>query len=375
MERKMKILVTGSKGFIGKNLIATLDNLGKYEIFGCDVETTDEELTRYASECEFVFHLAGVNRPQNKEEFYSGNYGFTTVLLDKLKASKNTAPVLMSSSIQAKLDNDYGKSKKEGEDYLINYGKENGVKVYVFRLPNVFGKWCRPNYNSAIATFCYNIARDLPVTVTDRNIMLTTVYIDDVVDAFLSAIKDEVERDEDGYCVVAVTHKVTLGTIVDLIESFKESRKTLACPRMEKDGFEKKLYSTYLASLPEDGFSYELKMNKDDRGSFTEFLRTPDYGQVSVNVSRPHIVKGNHWHHTKNEKFLVVKGTGIIRFRKIDEDKVIEYKVSGEKLEVVDIPCGYTHNIENVGDDDMVTVMWANEPFDKDKPDTYFLKV
>lgn len=375
MERKMKILVTGSKGFIGKNLIATLDNLGRYEIFGCDVETTDEELTRYASECEFVFHLAGVNRPQNKEEFYSGNYGFTTVLLDKLKASKNTAPVLMSSSIQAKLDNDYGKSKKEGEDYLINYGKENGVKVYVFRLPNVFGKWCRPNYNSAIATFCYNIARDLPVTVTDRNIMLTTVYIDDVVDAFLSAIKDEVERDEDGYCVVAVTHKVTLGTIVDLIESFKESRKTLACPRMEKDGFEKKLYSTYLASLPEDGFSYELKMNKDDRGSFTEFLRTPDYGQVSVNVSRPHIVKGNHWHHTKNEKFLVVKGTGIIRFRKIDEDKVIEYKVSGEKLEVVDIPCGYTHNIENVGDDDMVTVMWANEPFDKDKPDTYFLKV
>lgn len=375
MERKMKILVTGSKGFIGKNLIATLDNLGRYEIFGCDVETTDEELTRYASECEFVFHLAGVNRPQNKEEFYSGNYGFTTVLLDKLKASKNTAPVLMSSSIQAKLDNDYGKSKKEGEDYLINYGKENGVKVYVFRLPNVFGKWCRPNYNSAIATFCYNIARDLPVTVTDRNIMLTTVYIDDVVDAFLSAIKDEVERDEDGYCVVAVTHKVTLGTIVDLIESFKESRKTLACPHMGKDGFEKKLYSTYLASLPEDAFSYELKMNKDDRGSFTEFLRTPDYGQVSVNVSRPHIVKGNHWHHTKNEKFLVVKGTGIIRFRKVDEDKVIEYKVSGEKLEVVDIPCGYTHNIENVGDDDMVTVMWANEPFDKDKPDTYFLKV
>ncbi len=375
MERKMKILVTGSKGFIGKNLIATLDNLGRYEIFGCDVETTDEELTRYASECEFVFHLAGVNRPQNKEEFYSGNYGFTTVLLDKLKASKNTAPVLMSSSIQAKLDNDYGKSKKEGEDYLINYGKENGVKVYVFRLPNVFGKWCRPNYNSAIATFCYNIARDLPVTVTDRNIMLTTVYIDDVVDAFLSAIKDEVERDEDGYCVVAVTHKVTLGTIVDLIESFKESRKTLACPHMGKDGFEKKLYSTYLSYLPEDGFSYELKMNKDDRGSFTEFLRTPDYGQVSVNVSRPHIVKGNHWHHTKNEKFLVVKGTGIIRFRKVDEDKVIEYKVSGEKLEVVDIPCGYTHNIENVGDDDMVTVMWANEPFDKDKPDTYFLKV
>lgn len=375
MERKMKILVTGSKGFIGKNLIATLDNLGRYEIFGCDVETTDEELTRYASECEFVFHLAGVNRPQNKEEFYSGNYGFTTVLLDKLKASKNTAPVLMSSSIQAKLDNDYGKSKKEGEDYLINYGKENGVKVYVFRLPNVFGKWCRPNYNSAIATFCYNIARDLPVTVTDRNIMLTTVYIDDVVDAFLSAIKDEVERDEDGYCVVPATHKVTLGTIVDLIESFKESRKTLACPHMEKDGFEKKLYSTYLSYLPEDGFSYELKMNKDERGSFTEFLRTPDYGQVSVNVSRPHIVKGNHWHHTKNEKFLVVKGTGIIRFRKVDEDKVIEYKVSGEKLEVVDIPCGYTHNIENVGDDDMVTVMWANEPFDKDKPDTYFLKV
>ena len=376
MERKMKILVTGSKGFIGKNLIATLDNLGKYEIFGCDVETTDEELTRYASECEFVFHLAGVNRPQNKEEFYSGNYGFTTVLLDKLKASKNTAPVLMSSSIQAKLDNDYGKSKKEGEDYLINYGKENGVKVYVFRLPNVFGKWCRPNYNSAIATFCYNIARDLPVTVTDRNIMLTTVYIDDVVDAFLSAIKDEVERDEDGYCVVAVTHKVTLGTIVDLIESFKESRKTLACPHMEKDGFEKKLYSTYLASLPEDGFSYELKMNKDDRGSFTEFLRTPDYGQVSVNVSRPHIVKGNHWHHTKNEKFVVVSGHGLIQLRKIGTDEVLNFEVSGDKIEVVEMLPGYTHNIINLSEtEDLVTFMWANEAFDPENPDTIYLEV
>lgn len=375
MEREIKVLVTGSNGFIGKNLIAELNNRGGYKIYRCDVDTTDQELEEYAKDCEFVFHLAGINRPQNVEDFYKGNYGFTTTLLDKLKKYDNKAPILMSSSIQAKLDNDYGKSKKEGEDYLLAYGKENNVKTFVFRLPNVFGKWCRPNYNSAVATFCHNIARDLPITVTARDIELTLVYIDDVVNAFIDTIQDQVTKDDDGYCMVPVFHKATLGHIVDTLYSFVESRKNLACPHMVQNSFEKKLYSTYLSYLPEDKFSYELKMNVDDRGSFTEFLRICDFGQVSVNISKPHIVKGNHWHHTKNEKFLVVKGNGVIRFRKIDSDKVIEYFVSGEKLEVVDIPCGYTHNIENIGDSDMVTIMWANEPFDKEKPDTYFLKV
>lgn len=375
MEKELKVLVTGSNGFIGKNLIAELNNIGGYEIYRYDVNTSEEELDRYTEDCGFVFHLAGINRPQNVEEFYKGNYGFTTVLLDKLKKHGNKAPVLMSSSIQAKLDNDYGKSKKEGEDYLIEYGKNNGVDTYVFRLPNVFGKWCRPNYNSAVATFCNNISRDLPVTVTSRDIELTLVYIDDVVKAFIDASKGKAERDDEGYCFVPVYHKATLGHIVDTLYSFAKSRETLVCPRLEANSFEKKLYSTYLSYLPEDKFSYPLKMNVDDRGSFTEFLRTDAYGQVSVNISKPHIVKGNHWHHTKNEKFLVVKGTGVIRFRKLDSDKVIEYRVSGDKLEVVDIPCGYTHNIENIGDDDMVTIMWANEPFDKEHPDTYFLKV
>lgn len=375
MEREIKVLVTGSNGFIGKNLIAELNNRGGYKIYKCDVDTTDQELEEYAKDCEFVFHLAGINRPQNVEDFYKGNYGFTTTLLDKLKKYDNKAPILMSSSIQAKLDNDYGKSKKEGEDYLLAYGKENNVKTFVFRLPNVFGKWCRPNYNSAVATFCHNIARDLPITVTARDIELTLVYIDDVVNAFIDTIQDKVTKDDDGYCMVPVFHKATLGHIVDTLYSFVESRKNLACPHMVQNSFEKKLYSTYLSYLPEDKFSYELKMNVDDRGSFTEFLRICDFGQVSVNISKPHIVKGNHWHHTKNEKFLVVKGNGVIRFRKINSDKVIEYFVSGEKLEVVDIPCGYTHNIENIGDSDMVTIMWANEPFDKEKPDTYFLKV
>ena len=375
-ERKKmkKVLVTGAKGFIGKNLVLELKNRKVYEVFECDVDTTEEQLAQFAKECEFVFHLAGVNRPQRTEEFMEGNYGFTTKLLEILQKNGNRSPILMSSSIQAKLDNDYGKSKKAGEDYILDYGSKNSIATYVFRLPNVYGKWCRPNYNSAIATFCNNIARGLEIKVNDRSTLLTVVYIDDVVNAFIDATDGIVARDDDGYCKVSIEDKITLGEIVDTLYSFKDSRKTLSVANMNR-GVIKKLYSTYLSYLPEDEFAYDLRMNADARGSFTEFLRTDGQGQVSINISKPHIVKGNHWHHTKNEKFLVVKGTGVIRFRKIGTDKVIEYPVSGDKLQVVDIPCGYTHNIENVGDDDMVTVMWANEPFDKDRPDTFYEEV
>ena len=375
-ERKKmkKVLVTGAKGFIGKNLVLELKNRKTFEIFECDVDTTEEQLAQFAKECEFVFHLAGVNRPQRTEEFMEGNYGFTTKLLDILRKNGNRSPILMSSSIQAKLDNDYGKSKKAGEDYILDYGSKNSIATYVFRLPNVYGKWCRPNYNSAIATFCNNIARGLEIKVNDRSTLLTVVYIDDVVNAFIDAADGVVTRDDEGYCKVPVEDKITLGEIVDTLYSFKDSRKTLSVANMNR-GVIKKLYSTYLSYLPEDEFAYDLRMNADARGSFTEFLRTDGQGQVSINISKPHIVKGNHWHHTKNEKFLVVKGTGVLRFRKIGTDNVIEYPVSGDKLQVVDIPCGYTHNIENVGDDDMVTVMWANEPFDKDHPDTFYEEV
>lgn len=375
-ERKKmkKVLVTGAKGFIGKNLVLELKNRKVYEVFECDVDTTEEQLAQFAKECEFVFHLAGVNRPQRTEEFMEGNYGFTTKLLEILQKNGNMSPILMSSSIQAKLDNDYGKSKKAGEDYILDYGSKNSIATYVFRLPNVYGKWCRPNYNSAIATFCNNIARGLEIKVNDRSTLLTVVYIDDVVNAFIDATDGIVARDDDGYCKVSIEDKITLGEIVDTLYSFKDSRKTLSVANMNR-GVIKKLYSTYLSYLPEDEFAYDLRMNADARGSFTEFLRTDGQGQVSINISKPHIVKGNHWHHTKNEKFLVVKGTGVIRFRKIGTDKVIEYPVSGDKLQVVDIPCGYTHNIENVGDDDMVTVMWANESFDKDRPDTFYEEV
>ena len=375
-ERKKmkKVLVTGAKGFIGKNLVLELKNRKTFEIFECDVDTTEDQLAQFAKECEFVFHLAGVNRPQRTEEFMEGNYGFTTKLLEILQKNENRSPILMSSSIQAKLDNDYGKSKKAGEDYILDYGSNNSIATYVFRLPNVYGKWCRPNYNSAIATFCNNIARGLEINVNDRSTLLTVVYIDDVVNAFIDAADGVVTRDDEGYCKVPVEDKITLGEIVDTLYSFKDSRKTLSVANMNR-GVIKKLYSTYLSYLPEDEFAYDLRMNADARGSFTEFLRTDGQGQVSINISKPHIVKGNHWHHTKNEKFLVVKGTGVIRFRKIGTDNVIEYPVSGDKLQVVDIPCGYTHNIENVGDDDMVTVMWANEPFDKDHPDTFYEEV
>lgn len=369
----MKILVTGAKGFVGTNLVTELKNRNYNEVYECDINTTDEELEEYTKNCEFVFHLAGVNRPENEEDFMKGNFGFTSVLLEKLKKYKNKAPILITSSIQAALDNPYGKSKKAGEDLMFSYEKETGSKVLVYRLPNVFGKWCRPNYNSAVATFCNNIANDLPITVNDPEVILNLVYIDDVVSEFINALEGK-ENKIDNFCNIPTVHTIKLGKIVELINSFKSSRENLQLPNM-KDEFSKKLYSTYLTYLPEDKFSCPVKMNIDDRGSFTEIFKTEERGQVSVNISKPGIVKGNHWHHTKNEKFIVVSGTGIIRFRKIGTDKVIEYKVSGDKLEVVDIPCGYTHNIENIGSTDMVTIMWANELFDKNKPDTYFLEV
>lgn len=369
----MKILVTGARGFVGKNLVCELRNRGEKDIVEFDVDTPMETLKDAAKDCGFVFHLAGVNRPQNEQEFMEGNFGFTSTLLDTLETAGNKAPVLITSSIQAALDNPYGRSKKAGEDLLFAYGLRTGAPVFVYRMPNVFGKWCRPNYNSAVATFCHNIARDLPVQVKDPAIELSLVYIDDVVAEFLRALAGTALRAGD-YCAVEPVHKATLGRIVGLLQGFRASRTTLQVPQLN-DAFESKLYSTYLAALPEDQFSYPLKMNVDARGSFTEFLRTPDRGQVSVNVSKPGITKGNHWHHSKNEKFLVVKGQGVIRFRKVGETKVIEYPVSGEKLEVVDIPTGYTHNIENTGEGDLVTVMWANEAFNPEKPDTYFEKV
>ncbi len=369
----MKLLVTGAKGFVGKNLICELKNRGYQDIFEYDLGNTPEELSAFAKECEFVFHLAGVNRPKEEKEFMEGNFGFTSTLLDELKKAGNKAPVLITSSIQAALENPYGLSKKAGEDLILSYGEENGVTTYVYRLPNVFGKWCRPNYNSAVATFCHNIAHHLDITVNDPNVDMKLVYIDDVVEEFIRALEGKETR-QDSYCYVPTVHEIKLGKIAELLYSFRDSRQNLLVPDMS-DAFTKKLYSTYLSYLPEDEFSYPVKMNVDQRGSFTEILKSRDRGQVSINISKPHITKGNHWHHTKNEKFLVVAGQGIIRFRKPDSDKVIEYFVSGDKLEVVDIPTGYTHNIENLGDTDMVTLMWVNEIFDPEKPDTYYLEV
>lgn len=369
----MKILVTGAKGFIGKNLIAELRNRKYTDIFEYDRDRDPSLLDEYCKEADFVFHLAGVNRPKEQSEFMEGNFGFTSDLLGSLKKHNNTCPVMISSSIQAELDNPYGKSKKAGEDLLFSYGKETGSKVLVYRFPNVFGKLCRPNYNSAVATFCHNIAHDLPIQVNDPSVVMNLVYIDDVVNELINALEGN-ENTVDIFCEVPIVHTITLGEIVDLIYSFKKSREDRSVPNMS-DAFTKKLYSTYLSYLPENQFSYDLKMNVDQRGSFTEFIKTPDRGQVSVNISKPGITKGNHWHHTKNEKFLVVSGKGVIRFRKIDSDEVLEYFVSGDKMEVVDIPTGYTHNIENLGETDMVTIMWANESFDPEKPDTYYLEV
>lgn len=366
----MNILVTGASGFIGRNLIQRLNRMDDIVVYPFDVDTPAEKLSEYAKDCDVVFHLAGINRPDNDEEFMTGNCGFAKTVLDALNGVGNKkAKIVVSSSIQAEHDNAYGISKKAGEDAVFAFSKENGNPAVIYRFPNVFGKWSRPNYNSAVATFCHNISRDLPIKVNDPEVLLHLVYIDDVVDEMLLCLSGG-EHVKDGYGYVPTVYDVKLGHIPELLYSFKESRRNLSLPDLA-DGFTKKLYSTYLSFLPEDDFSYPLDMHEDERGSFTEFLKTPERGQVSVNISKPGIVKGNHWHNTKNEKFLVVKGEGLIRFRKVGDDKVIEYRVSGDKLEVVDIPCGYTHDITNVGDTEMVTVMWANEVFDPAKGDTY----
>lgn len=369
----MKILVTGAKGFVGTNLIAELQNRGYTEIFEYSRDTKVELLEKYCKEADFVFHLAGVNRPKKQDEFIQGNYEFTVNLIELLKKYNNLCPVMISSSIQAELNNPYGESKRASEEYLFSYSVESGVKIFVYRLPNVFGKWCKPNYNSVIATFCNNIANNLAININDPTVEMSLVYIDDVVDELINALEGNETRINE-YCEVSKVYKRTLGEISKLIYSFNESRENKSVPKMD-DLFIRNLYSTYLSYLPQNKFSYDLKMNIDNRGSFTEFIKTPDRGQVSVNISRPQITKGNHWHHTKNEKFLVVSGEGVIRFRNINSKKIIEYFVSGNKLEVVDIPVGYVHNIENLGTTDMVTIMWVNEPFDPDNPDTYYLEV
>ncbi len=343
------------------------------EIFLYDVDTKPELLSKYTEKCDFVFHLAGVNRPNNPEEFMEGNFGFTSTLMDLLKRHGNKAPILITSSIQAQHDNPYGLSKKAGEEVVFSYGQEQGVPVYVYRLPNVFGKWCRPNYNSAAATFCHNIAHGLPIIINDAAAQLQLVYIDDVVTEMLRAMRGEPNQNG-RYCSVEPVYHTTVGQMAELIISFKESRKSLEIPDMG-DAFVQKLYATYLSYLPEDQFSYPLKMNVDQRGSFTELFRTLERGQMSVNVTKPGVTKGNHWHHTKNEKFVVVSGRGVIRFRKVEEEKILVYPVSGARMEVVDIPTGYTHNIENTGETDLITIMWASECFDPQKPDTYYQEV
>lgn len=380
----VKILVTGARGFIGKNLLAQLENIrdGKVsyegmmadmEICPYDLDTPPALLEEYTKNCDFVFHLAGVNRPKEDGEFMEGNFGFTSQLLNTLQHNGNCCPVMLASSIQAERENPYGQSKRAGEELLFQYGEKTGARVLVYRFPNVFGKWCRPNYNSVVATFCNNIAAGLPVQINDPNTELTLIYIDDVVEELLRALLGKETR-RGRFCEVPVTHHVRLGDIAELLYSFKASREARSVPNMA-DAFTKKLYATYLSYLPPEDFSYPLEMHTDARGSFTEILRTADRGQFSVNISKPGITKGNHWHHTKNEKFLVVYGRGVIRFRKVGEKKVYEYFVSGDKLEVVDIPTGYTHAIQNLGDTDMVTFMWCNECFDPAHPDTYFLEV
>ena len=379
----MNILVTGANGFVGRNLVSQLENIasGKarnYAIAGeelhvlCyDVDSDPAALEEYCRRADFVFNLAGVNRPEDPSEFMKGNFGFASLLLDTLKKCGNSCPVMISSSTQAALDNPYGESKRAGEELLFEYGRETGAKVLVYRFPNVFGKWCRPNYNSAVATFCHNIAHGLPIRVNDPSVVMHLVYIDDVVDELIGALSGDEHR-AGAFCEVPVVHEITLGGIVDLLYSFRDMQQDLEVPDLG-NAFTKKLYSTYLSYLPKERFCYPLKMNVDNRGSFTEIIRTPDRGQFSVNISKPGITKGEHWHHTKNEKFVVVSGHGLVQLRKIGTDEVINFEVSGEKMEVVEMIPGYTHNIINLSDtEDLVTFMWANEAFNPERPDTYF---
>lgn len=369
----MKILVTGAKGFVGKNMVVFLQGKEKHEVLQYDLGTPFETLNNFCRECDFVLHFAGINRPITEDEFMSGNYGFTGELLDNLKRNKNSAPIIVTSSIQATNGSAYGNSKLSMENLIFDYQRETGTKVYVYRLPNIFGKWCKPNYNSAVATFCYNIARGIDIKVKDPEVLMNLVYIDDIMEEFLGVI-DGKEPKANPYCSVSTIYKIKLGEIPRLLYSFKEHRKDSSLPRQD-NLFIKKLYATYLSYLPSDELSYPLKMNIDQRGSFSEFLKTKEFGQVSVNISKPNIIKGNHYHHTKNEKFLVVSGEGVIRFKHIVTNETKEYYVSGKKLEVVEIPSGYTHNIENLGNEDLVTIMWASENFDPDLPDTYYKEI
>ena len=398
----MNILVTGAKGFVGKNLVENLKNIrdGKDKtrsfsvenIYEYDIDSTSEELENYCSDADFVFNLAGVNRPKDHSEFMSGNFGFASTLLDTLKVKNNNCPVMLSSSIQATLigrygQSDYGKSKLAGEELFFNYGKENNSKVLVFRFPNLFGKWCRPNYNSVVATFCNNIANDLPIQVNDASTELELLYIDDLIEEMMLALTgnehhceyeglDPIETQNGKYCYVPVTHKVTLGEIVDLLNSFKNQTSTLVMPEIPFNSFAKKLYSTYLSYLPKEKTIFPLRMNCDDRGSFTELLKTDNCGQFSVNISKPGITKGEHWHNTKWEFFIVVAGHGKIQERKIGTDEVIEFEVSGDNIQAIHMLPGYTHNIINLSEtENLVTVMWANEQFDKNHPDTFGEKV
>ena len=398
----MKILVTGAKGFVGKNLCAQLNNIkdGKAKNYGVqvdavyayDIDNTPEQLDAWCKDCEFVFNLAGVNRPQNQEEFMQGNFGFASTLLDTLKKHGNNCPVMLSSSQQASLagrfgNSEYGRSKKAGEDLFLNYSKETGAKVFVYRFPNLFGKWCRPNYNSAVATFCNAFANDLPYTVNDPSVELELLYIDDLVDEMIACLKGEEHHCEfeglevlpkaDGrYCYVPITHKITLGGIVDLLTSFAAQPQTLMIPEIPANSFAKKLYSTYLSYLPKEKIAFPLKMNVDDRGSFTELVHTLNCGQVSINISKPGITKGQHWHNTKWEFFIVVSGHGLIQERKLGTDEIIEFEVSGDNIQCIHMLPGYTHNIINLSEsENLVTVMYCNEIFNPNKPDTYFEKV
>ena len=399
MSKPLKVLVTGAKGFVGKNLCAQLNNIkeGKKrnsgieieEVFEYDIDSTNEELDEYCRKADFVFNLAGVNRPENPEDFRNGNFGFASVLLDTLKKHRNICPIMLSSSIQATLigryaGHPYGESKKAGEELFFEYANETGAKVLVYRFPNLFGKWCRPNYNSAVATFCHNIAHGLPIQVNDPNVELELLYIDDLIDEMVLSLQGKEHRCEfDGldpvmtengrYCVVPVTFHVRLGEIAKLIKSFAELPQTLTIPEIPADSFAKRLFSTYLSYLPEDKAIYDLKMNVDSRGSFTELIHTPNCGQVSINISKPGITKGEHWHNSKWEIFIVVKGHGLIQMRKEGTDEILEYEVSGDNIQSVIMIPGYTHNIINLSDtEDLVTVMYCNEIFDPNKPDTYF---
>ena len=365
------VLITGSNGFVGKNLSVTLAQRPDIKITGYDIDDDPATLASLVAGADFIFHLAGVNRPQTPEEFATGNTGLTETIVALLQSQGRKTSLLLSSSTQAAQENPYGISKRDAEDAVFAYGRGCGAPVFVYRLPNVFGKWCRPNYNSAVATFCHNIAHDLPISINDPSVTMNLVYIDDVVQSFVAALDGGVALKVDDFCQVEPVHTLKLGAIAALIQGFKASRLDRSIPDMA-DPFTKKLYATYLSYLPVDQFSYPLQMNVDERGSFTEFIKTVDRGQVSVNISKAGISRGNHWHHTKNEKFLVVSGQGVIRFRRIGSDEIIEYVVCGEKLEVVDIPTGYTHNISNTGKSDMVTVMWCNELFDPQRPDTFF---